>query len=83
VDEAKKGRIEVKMDRTAIIHVPIGKASFESEKLLENLSSLMDMISRSKPTAVKGQFIRSAYLTSSMGPSIPLDVATLTDLKIE
>jgi len=83
VDEAKKGRVEVRMDRTAIIHVPIGKASFESDKLLENLSSLMDMISRSKPTSVKGQFIRSAYLTSSMGPSVPLDVATLTDLKIE
>ena len=49
VDEAKKGRVEVRMDRTAIIHVPIGKASFESDKLLENLSSLMDMISRSKP----------------------------------
>ena len=55
VDEAKKGRIEVKMDRTAIIHVPIGKASFESEKLLENLSSLMDMISRSKPRTWMGK----------------------------
>ncbi len=83
VDEAKKGRVEVRMDRTAIIHAPIGKASFESEKLYENLSSLMEMVSRSRPAAVKGQFIRSAYITSSMGPSIPLDLASLTALRVE
>ena len=83
VDEAKKGRVEVRMDRTAIIHAPIGKASFESEKLYENLSSLMEMVTRSRPSAVKGQFIRSAYMTSSMGPSIPLDLASLTALRVE
>ena len=83
VDEAKKGRVEVRMDRTAIIHAPIGKASFESEQLHENLSSLMEMVTRSRPAAVKGQFIRSAYMTSSMGPSIPLDIASLTALRIE
>ena len=83
VDEAKKGRVEVRMDRTAIIHAPIGKASFESDKLYENLSSLMEMVSRSRPAAVKGLFIRSAYMTSSMGPSIPLDLACLTELRVE
>ena len=83
VDEAKKGRVEVRMDRTAIIHAPIGKASFESDKLYENLSSLMEMVTRSRPAAVKGQFIRSAYMTSSMGPSIPLDLASLTALRVE
>ena len=83
VDEAKRGRVEVRMDRTAIIHAPIGKASFESEKLYENLSSLMEMVTRSRPAAVKGQFIRSAYMTSSMGPSIPLDLASLTALRVE
>ncbi len=83
VDEAKKGRVEVRMDRTAIIHAPIGKASFESDKLYENLSSLMEMVSRSRPAAVKGLFIRSAYMTSSMGPSIPLDLASLTELRVE
>ena len=83
VDEAKKGRVEVRMDRTAIIHAPIGKASFESDKLYENLSSLMEMVTRSRPAAVKGQFIRSAYITSSMGPSIPLDLASLTALRVE
>ena len=83
VDEAKKGRVEVRMDRTAIIHAPIGKASFESEDLYENLSSLMEMVSRSRPAAIKGQFIRSAYMTSSMGPSIPLDLASLTALRVE
>ena len=83
VDEAKKGRVEVRMDRTSIIHAPIGKASFESDKLYENLSSLMEMVSRSRPAAVKGLFIRSAYMTSSMGPSIPLDLASLTELRVE
>ena len=80
VDEAKKGRVEVKMDRTAVIHVAFGKASFEESKLVDNLNSVMDMISRSRPSAVKGQFLKSAYLTSTMGPSIPLSRTAVTSL---
>ncbi|MEE8442631.1 MAG: 50S ribosomal protein L1 [Dehalococcoidia bacterium] len=83
VDDARKGRVEVRMDRTAIIHAPIGKASFEEQALLENLTSLMEMIMRSRPTSVKGQFIRSAYLTTTMGPSIPVDLPSLQALQVE
>ena len=83
VDEAKKGKVEVKMDRTAVIHVAFGKASFEESMLVDNLNTVMDMISRSRPAAVKGQFLKSAYLTSTMGPSIALDVADLSLVKME
>lgn len=83
IDEAKKGRVEYKTDRTAIIHSAIGKISFTPEQLLENMSALIDAINRSKPSAVKGSFIRSAYLTSTMGPSIRLDIQALLLLKPE
>jgi large subunit ribosomal protein L1 len=81
IEEAKAGRLEYRTDRTAIIHGQFGKASFESQPLLENLSVLVDAIVRSKPEAVKGAFLRSAFLTSSMGPTIPLDISTLQALK--
>ena len=81
IQEAKAGRLEYRTDRTAIIHCPIGKVSFETNQLLDNLSSLMDAIVRDRPDGVKGTFLRSAYLTSSMGPSVPLDMAVLQALK--
>ncbi|MBI4202465.1 MAG: 50S ribosomal protein L1 [Chloroflexi bacterium] len=83
VEEAKKGRVEVRMDRTAIIHAPIGKASFEETALVENLTSLVDIINRNRPAAVKGSFIRSSYLTSTMGPSVKLDLSSLLSLRAE
>ena len=83
VEEAKKGRVEFRLDKTAIIHVPIGKASFDEQQLLDNLSSLVDTIMRSRPSGVKGQFIRSAFLTTTMGPSVSLDVASVTTLTVE
>ena len=83
IDEAKKGRLEYRTDRTAIIHCPVGKMSFSSEQLLGNIASLLDSVVRGKPAAIKGSFIRSAYLTSSMGPSIKLDLGDLMDLKPE
>jgi len=83
VSEAKKGRVEYRLDRTALIHVPIGKASFEDDQLLDNLTSLMDAIVRARPSGVKGQFIQAAYLTTTMGPSVPMDVASTTALKVE
>ena len=83
VAEAKKGRVEVRMDRTAIIHAPIGKASFQEQALRENLASLVEMIVRLRPAAVKGQFIRSAHLTTAMGPSIPLELSSLMALGTE
>ncbi len=83
VSEAKKGRVEYRLDRTALIHVPIGKASFEEDQLLDNLTTLMDAIVRARPSGVKGQFIQAAYLTTTMGPSIPMDVASTIALKVE
>ena len=83
VQEAKRGRVEYRLDRTALIHVPIGKASFEEGQLLDNLTSVMDNIVRSRPSGIKGQYIRSAFLTTTMGPSIRMDVAAATALKVE
>ena len=83
IGEAKRGRVEYRLDRTSLIHVAIGKASFDEFQLLDNLTSLVDNIVRARPSGVKGQFIRSAYLTTTMGPSIRLDVASTTALKLE
>lgn len=74
IAEAQKGQVEFKLDRTAIIHVPIGKASFEADKLVENLTAVVDSIVRARPSGVKGQFIKSAYLSTTMGPGIKLDL---------
>ena len=81
IEEAKAGRLEYRTDRTSIIHGQFGKASFEEQSLMENLSVLMDAIVRSKPEAVKGAFLKSAYLNCSMGPSVPVDVNSLQALK--
>ena len=79
VEEAKKGRVELRMDRTAIIHSLIGKASFDSSQLMDNLTAIIDVVNELRPAAIKGQFVKTAYLTSTMGPSVPLDLAsTLT-----
>lgn len=81
IQEAKAGRVEYRTDRTAIVHCPIGKVSFDVDRLLENLAVLMDGILRAKPATVKGPFLRTAYLTSSMGPGVPLDPASLQALR--
>ena len=81
IEEAKAGRLEYRTDRASIIHSQFGKASFATGDLMENLSVLMDAIVRDKPDAVKGAFLRTAYITSSMGPSVLVDVASLQALK--
>jgi large subunit ribosomal protein L1 len=81
IDEAKKGRLEFRTDRTAIIHCPVGKLSFNRQQLLENLSSLVDSIQRARPEGVKGSFLRSAFLTTSMGPGVKLELGELLALK--
>ena len=83
VAEAKKGRVEYRLDRTGLIHIPIGKASFDEDQLLDNMTTLMDNIVRARPSGLKGQYIRTAYLTTTMGPSVQLDVASATALKVE
>jgi len=74
IEEARKGRVEFKLDRTAIIHLPLGKASFDNEKLMDNLSALIEAIVKAKPSGAKGQYIKSAFLTTTMGPGIRLDL---------
>ncbi len=75
VTEAKAGKIEYRLDKANIIHVPIGKASFGAEKLQENLKVVMEAIVKAKPAAAKGQYIRSATVASTMGPGIKLNSA--------
>ena len=73
VTEAKAGKIEYRLDKANIIHVPIGKASFGPEKLGENLKTIMDAIVKAKPAAAKGQYIRSATVAAPMGPGVKLN----------
>ncbi|MBR7142608.1 MAG: 50S ribosomal protein L1 [Clostridia bacterium] len=77
VAEAKAGKIEYRLDKSNIIHCPIGKASFGSEKISENFNVLMSAIIKAKPAAAKGQYIKSCYLASTMGPAVRLNVAKL------
>ena len=81
IEESKGGRVEYRTDRTAIIHCSFGKASFDTDLLMENLAVLVDSIVRARPAAVKGSFLRSAYITSSMGPSVALDLSALQALR--
>jgi len=77
VKEAKAGKIEYRLDRSNIIHVPIGKISFTKEALVENFSTIMDAIIKAKPSAVKGAFLKSVTVASTMGPGVKLNVTKL------
>lgn len=79
VNDIKAGKIEYRLDKTNIIHVPIGKASFTEDKLADNFQTLIDAINKAKPSAVKGQYLKSVTLTSTMGPGVKLNVAKLTN----
>ncbi|MCL0072755.1 50S ribosomal protein L1 [Dehalococcoidia bacterium] len=80
INEVRQGRVEFRLDKTAIIHLPIGKVSFPTDKLLENLSSVVEAILSARPSGAKGQFIRSVSLTTSMGPGIRLDLKSMLSL---
>ncbi len=73
INDIKAGKVEYRLDKTNIIHVPIGKVSFSEEKLAENFQTLMSAIMKAKPSAVKGQFLRSVTMTTTMGPGIKLN----------
>jgi large subunit ribosomal protein L1 len=75
IEDARKGRVEYKLDRTAIIHVPLGKVGFENNMLLDNLTSVIEAVVKAKPSGAKGQYVKSAYVTTTMGPGIKLDLA--------
>jgi large subunit ribosomal protein L1 len=74
IDEAHKGRVEFKLDRTAVIHVPLGKVSFDEDKLMGNLTAVVEAVVRAKPGGAKGQYVRSATLATTMGPGMKLDL---------
>ena len=77
INDIKAGKVEYRLDKTNIIHVPVGKASFEEGKLADNFQTLIDAIMKAKPSAVKGAYLKSVTLTSTMGPGVKLNVAKL------
>ena len=74
IREVKGGRIDFRVDKTAVLHLPIGRISFTEEQLMQNLGAALDAVVRAKPTAAKGQYIRSITVTSTMGPGLKLDI---------
>ena len=78
IQEIKAGKIEYRLDKTNIIHVPLGKASFTEEQLADNFQTLIDAINKARPAAVKGQFLKSVVLTSTMGPGVKVNPMRLS-----
>ena len=83
VEESKAGKVEYRTDRTAIVHLVIGKASFEERKLLENYAAVIDELVRAKPSAAKGRYIRSVTFATTMGPGVKVDPARVRDIAEE
>ena len=83
VEEAKSGRVDFRLDRTNLVHCIIGKASFQVDHLVDNLRAMVGEITRSRPTGAKGQVIRSATLTSTMGPGVAMDVNQMLEIANE
>ena len=77
ISEIRKGRVEYKIEKAGIVHVRVGKVSFEANKLRENASSLLDSVMKAKPASSKGRYLKSVTVTSTMGPGIPLDAVAL------
>jgi large subunit ribosomal protein L1 len=79
VSEAKAGKIEYRTDRTAIVHLPIGKASFEASALVENFAALIDEVNRAKPASAKGRYLETVTITTTMGPGVRVDPTATTE----
>lgn len=75
IQEIKAGKVEFRVDKTAIIHVPVGKVSFTAEQLKDNASAIITAVRKAKPSAAKGKYVRSIYISSTMSPSVEIDVA--------
>jgi len=80
VEDVKGGKVEYRTDRTGIVHLGIGKRSFETEQLVENYAAVLDEIVRVKPAAAKGRYLKSITLAQTMGPGIPVDTTRTTNL---
>ena len=74
IEDARKGRVEFKLDKMAIIHLPLGKTSFEDDKLMDNLATVIEAVMKAKPSGAKGQYVKTASLTTTMGAGIQLDL---------
>jgi large subunit ribosomal protein L1 len=83
VEESKSGKVEYRTDRTAIVHLVIGKASFDERKLLENYAAVMEELVRAKPSAAKGRYLRSVTIASTMGPGVKVDPSRTRDIAEE
>lgn len=82
IEEFKAGKLEFRADRTGIVHVMFGKATFSAQDLLENLKALQDTIDRNRPSGAKGRYWRSLYVSATMGPSIEVNISSLRDLNL-
>jgi len=82
VREVKGGKVEFRTDKFGIVHAPIGKVSFDDSQLHQNLVALVDALLRNKPSASKGQYLRTFYLTATQGPSVPVDVKEAARLQL-
>ena len=80
IEDARKGRVEFKLDRTAIIHLPLGKVSFEDDKLMDNLTAVIEAVVKARPSGAKGQYVKTASLTTTMGAGIRLDLKSTLSL---
>jgi large subunit ribosomal protein L1 len=83
IDEARKGRVEFRLDRLALMHVPVGKASFEQDALQENIATLVEEIVKAKPSGAKGSYVRGMHLTSTMGPSVKLELQSTLAMRAD
>jgi large subunit ribosomal protein L1 len=81
VREIKAGKVEFRVDKTGIVHAPIGKVSFATERLLENAHALVDSVVKAKPSAAKGKYLKSITVSSTMGPGVPVDPAAVETVK--
>jgi large subunit ribosomal protein L1 len=77
IQETKAGKVEFRVDKTGVIHAPVGKVSFGTEKLVENATTLISAVVKAKPAAAKGKYVRSATLCSTMGPGVQLDTTAM------
>jgi large subunit ribosomal protein L1 len=77
VKETKAGKVEFRTDKTALVHVPVGRISFPAEKLVENAATVITSVIKAKPTVAKGKYIKGCYLSSTMGPGVPIDISAV------